>query len=55
MVSPSHGWSRSRCPAGRGHDSSRLAARGSLAGKIRFDQDFEFSEAELDEMLEHPT
>lgn len=29
-----------------------LAARGSLAGKIRIGDDFEFTDAELDEMLE---
>jgi antitoxin (DNA-binding transcriptional repressor) of toxin-antitoxin stability system len=29
-----------------------LAARGSLAGDIRLGDDFEFTEAELDEMLE---
>lgn len=29
-----------------------LAARGSLAGRISIGQDFEFSEAELDELLD---
>lgn len=29
-----------------------LAAAGSLAGEIRISEDFEFSDAELDEMLE---
>lgn len=31
-----------------------LAARGSLAGEIRIDDDAEFTEAELDEMLDAP-
>ena len=29
-----------------------LAAAGSLAGKIRIGEDFEFTDAELDEMLD---
>lgn len=29
-----------------------LAARGSLAGRISIGQDFEFSDAELDELLD---
>ncbi len=32
-----------------------LAARGSLAGRIKLAEDFEFSAAELDEMLDVPT
>jgi prevent-host-death family protein len=32
-----------------------LAARGSLAGRIVLGADFEFSEAELDDMLDEPT
>ena len=32
-----------------------LASRGILAGKIRIGEDFEFSEAELDEMLNDQT
>jgi len=32
-----------------------LAARGSLAGRIKLAEDFEFSAAELDEMLDGPT
>ncbi|MGL4176810.1 MAG: hypothetical protein ACRCSN_12120 [Dermatophilaceae bacterium] len=28
-----------------------LASRGSLAGEIRIDDDFEFTDAELDELL----
>lgn len=31
-----------------------LAAHGSLAGKISIADDFEFSDAELDEMLDAP-
>jgi prevent-host-death family protein len=31
-----------------------LAARGSLAGRISITEDFEFTEAELDEMLDEP-
>lgn len=31
-----------------------LAARGSLAGRISIDVDFEFTEAELDELLDEP-
>jgi prevent-host-death family protein len=31
-----------------------LAARGSLAGRISIAEDFEFAEAELDEMLDSP-
>jgi antitoxin (DNA-binding transcriptional repressor) of toxin-antitoxin stability system len=31
-----------------------LAARGSLAGRISIAEDFEFTEAELDEMLDSP-
>lgn len=32
-----------------------LAARGSLAGRISLAEDFEFTEAELDDMLDGPT
>jgi len=32
-----------------------LAARGSLAGQITMSDDFEFSDAELDEMLDDVT
>lgn len=32
-----------------------LAARGSLAGRITLGDDFEFTDAELDEMLDEPT
>lgn len=32
-----------------------LAARGSLAGRISLGEDFEFTDAELDEMLDEPT
>ncbi len=32
-----------------------LAARGSLAGRIALADDFEFTDAELDDMLEEPT
>lgn len=32
-----------------------LAARGSLAGRISLTDDFEFTDAELDDMLEAPT
>jgi len=31
-----------------------LAARGSLAGRIAIGEDFEFADAELDEMLDEP-
>lgn len=31
-----------------------LAAQGSLAGRISLDDDFEFTEAELDELLDEP-
>ncbi len=31
-----------------------LASRGSLAGQILLGEDFEFTEAELDEMLDEP-
>ena len=31
-----------------------LAAHGSLAGSIIIGEDFEFSEAEIDAMLDHP-
>lgn len=31
-----------------------LAARGSLAGRISIADDFEFTESELDEMLDEP-
>ena len=31
-----------------------LAARGSLAGRIHVSADFEFTEAELDQMLDGP-
>lgn len=31
-----------------------LAARGSLAGRISIGEDFEFTEAEIDEMLDEP-
>lgn len=31
-----------------------LAARGSLAGRISIADDFEFTEAELDELLDEP-
>ena len=31
-----------------------LAARGSLAGRITIGDDFEFTDAELDEMLDEP-
>ena len=32
-----------------------LAARGSLAGRIWLADDFEFTDAELDDMLDEPT
>ncbi len=32
-----------------------LAAHGSLAGRLAIAEDFEFTEAELDEMLDEPT
>ncbi|MGI8415265.1 MAG: type II toxin-antitoxin system Phd/YefM family antitoxin [Nakamurella sp.] len=32
-----------------------LSARGSLAGRILIADDFEFTETELDELLEEPT
>ena len=32
-----------------------LAAHGSLAGRLSIAEDFEFTEAELDEMLDEPT
>jgi prevent-host-death family protein len=32
-----------------------LAARGSLAGRISMADDFEFTEDELDELLDEPT
>lgn len=41
---------RIAAPAGLG--PAFLAARGSLAGQITIGKDFEFTEAELDEILE---
>lgn len=32
-----------------------LAARGSLAGRIAIGDDFEFTDTELDELLDEPT
>jgi prevent-host-death family protein len=41
-------------PGARGPGVRFLQARGTLAGRIEIGEDFEFSDAELDEILDSP-
>jgi antitoxin (DNA-binding transcriptional repressor) of toxin-antitoxin stability system len=43
-----------RVEATSGPGARFLASRGALAGKIRIGDDFEFTEGELDEILDAP-
>ena len=45
----------SRIEPSPGPGARFLAARGSLAGQISIGEDFEFSDDEIDEMLDEPT
>jgi hypothetical protein len=52
VVSRSPGWVRIDPDPRPG--ARFLAARGSLAGQITIGEDFEFTEAEIDELLDQP-
>jgi len=41
--------------ANLGRPGCEIAARGSLAGRISIDADFEFTDQELDAVLDEPT